>query len=220
MAPDVNRPDGSPFDGWPLDLLDWKRRVGAMYASVRDGGAGASILARFRGAKDELFADHPQSPVPNERRGGFAGLAYYPYRPELRVEAALEPDAGGEELVLPSSTDVPFRFRLVGRVFPTIDGHRVSLAVYWLTAYGGGLFLPFRDTTAGKATYGAGRYLLDTVKGADLGATADGRLVLDFNYAYNPSCSYDPVWSCPLSPPENRLEIPIEAGERTWAPTG
>jgi len=201
---------------WPLDLLEWKRQVGAMYASVRTGGAGGSTLATFRRAKDELFAGHPQSPIPSEERGHFAGLVYYPYRPDLRVEAALEPDAEGEELLLPSSTDAPYRFRLVGRVSPTLAGQRLSLAVYWLTAYGGGLFLPFRDATAGTATYGAGRYLLDTVKGADLGATPDGRLVLDFNYAYNPSCSYDPVWSCPLSPPENRLAIPIEAGERVW----
>jgi uncharacterized protein (DUF1684 family) len=87
------------------------------------------------------------------------------------------------------------------------------LALYWLEAYGGGVFLPFRDETSGTETYGAGRYLLDTVKGADLGEEG-GRLVLDFNLAYNPSCAYDPRWACPLAPPENRLTIPIRAGER------
>jgi uncharacterized protein (DUF1684 family) len=90
----------------------------------------------------------------------------------------------------------------------------VSLAVYWLEGYGGGLFLPFRDALAGRETYGGGRYLLDTVKGADLGTGDDGRLVLDFNYAYNPSCAYDPRWSCPLAPSENRMRIAVEAGER------
>ena len=218
MDDEPDRGDAAPFDGWPLALLDWKRRVGAMYAAVRDGDAGEPALAAFRTAKDALFADHPQSPIPHDERARFTGLAYYPYRPDLRVEAALEPDAAGDELVLPSSTDEPFRFALVGRVHPVLAGQRVSLAVYWLSAYGGGLFLPFRDATAGRETYGAGRYLLDTVKGADLGAATDGRLVLDFNYAYNPSCSYDPVWSCPLSPLENRLAIPIEAGERLWTP--
>ncbi len=190
-----------------------------MYASARAGGAGEATLDAFRRAKDELFAEHPQSPIPAEHRPGFTGLDYYPYRPALRVHAPLEPDPTGAELVLPSSTDEPFRFQFVGRVRPTLGSDQVSLAVFWLTAYGGGVFVPFRDVTAGTATYGAGRYLLDTVKGADLGATPDGDLVLDFNYAFNPSCSYDPRWSCPLAPPESRLALPIEAGERTWTPS-
>ena len=85
-----------------------------------------------------------------------------------------------------------------------LAGSECELELYWLDAYGGGMFVPFADATSGDETYGAGRYLLDTVKGADLG-TEDGRLVLDFNLAYNPSCSYDPRWACPLSPPANRL---------------
>jgi uncharacterized protein (DUF1684 family) len=85
--------------------------------------------------------------------------------------------------------------------------------VYWIDVYGGGVFLPFRDATAGTETYGAGRYLLDTVKGADLGGS-DSRLILDFNYAYHPSWAYDARWSCPLAPPENRLDVAVRAGER------
>lgn len=209
---------GTPQGGWPLDLLDWKRRVAAMYAAARTGGGGEATLTAFRGDKDALFATHPQSPIPGDDRAGFTGLRYFPHRPDMRCEVELDPDPDGPELLLPSSTDEPFRFRLIGRVTPVAAGQPVSLGVYWLTSYGGGLFLPFRDATAGRDTYGAGRYLLDTVKGADLGATGGGRIVVDFNYAYNPSCSYDPAWSCPLSPPENRLEIAIEAGERLWAP--
>jgi uncharacterized protein (DUF1684 family) len=201
---------------WPVDLLDWKRQVGAMYASARTGGAGEEALDAFRRAKDRLFATHTQSPIPPEQRARFGGLAYFAYRPGLRLHAELEPDSTGGELVLPSSTDEPFRFAFVGRVRPVIDGHEISLAVFWLTSYGGGVFVPFRDTTAGTATYGAGRYLLDTVKGADLGATPNGEMVLDFNYAYNPSCSYDPQWSCPLAPLESRIDVAIEAGERVW----
>jgi uncharacterized protein (DUF1684 family) len=93
--------------------------------------------------------------------------------------------------------------------------HEVALALelYWLDGYGGGLFLPFADRTSGGETYGAGRYLLDTVKGADLGHGQDG-LILDFNFAYQPSCSYDPRWLCPLAPPANRLSIAVRAGER------
>ena len=88
-----------------------------------------------------------------------------------------------------------------------------ELELYWIDVYGGGLFLPFRDATSGTETYGAGRYLLDTIKGADLGGDAAG-LVVDFNYAYHPSCVYDPRWSCPLAPVANRLAVPIRAGER------
>lgn len=90
------------------------------------------------------------------------------------------------------------------------------LALFWIDVYGGGLFVPFRDGTSGNGTYGGGRYLLDTVKGADLGSTADGRLILDFNFAYHPSCHYDPRWSCPLAPRENWLAARIEAGERSY----
>ena len=90
---------------------------------------------------------------------------------------------------------------------------RAHTAVYWLDAYGGGIFLPFADATSGSTTYGGGRYLLDTVKGADLGSAGE-RLVVDLNYAYHPSCVYSSDWSCPLAPPANRLDVAIAAGER------
>jgi len=93
-----------------------------------------------------------------------------------------------------------------------------TLDVFWLDAYGGGVFLPFRDATAGERTYEGGRYLLDTIKGADLGMTADGRLILDFNFAYHPSCHYAPRWSCPLAPPGNTLDAPIPVGELRFDP--
>jgi uncharacterized protein len=197
-----------------LELMDWKRRVLAMYAAVRAGGGGAEVLEAFRRARDALFAEHPASPLPPGRRAGFTGVPYDAHRPDLRVEAALEPGPDGPVLVIPTSTGEPTRFRRIGFVHPTLAGRPVRRAVYWLEGYGGGLFLPFRDARAGAETYGGGRYLLDTVKGADLGAAEDGRLVLDFNDAYNPSCAYDPRWSCPLAPPENRLDVAIEAGER------
>lgn len=107
-----------------------------------------------------------------------------------------------------------YRFTRFGVASFEADGTEVNLELYWLEGYGGGLFVPFRDGTSGTETYGAGRYLLDTVKAADLGQAADGRLVLDFNFAYNPSCAYDPAWVCPLAPPPNRLALPIRAGER------
>jgi uncharacterized protein (DUF1684 family) len=107
----------------------------------------------------------------------------------------------------------PMLFRPFARAWFELGGERLSLDAHWLTGYGGGVFLPLRDATSGRQSYGGGRYVLDTVKGADLGEE-DGRLVLDFNFAYNPSCSYDPGWVCPLAPPANRLAIAVEAGER------
>jgi hypothetical protein len=104
-------------------------------------------------------------------------------------------------------------FQPFARASFELRGERLSLEVSWLAAYGGGAFLSFRDATSGRDSYGGGRYLLDTVKGADLGED-DGRLVLDFNFAYNPSCSYDPSWVCPLAPPANRLSVAVAAGEQ------
>jgi uncharacterized protein (DUF1684 family) len=196
-----------------LELMDWKRRVGALYAEARAGGAGAEVAARFRAGRDALLAGHPQSPLPAGARAGYPGARWFPYRDDLRVEAALEPDPAGPSMELPVSAGVSARFRRIGWVAVDV-GATARLPVFWLEAYGGGLFLPFRDALAGRGVYGGGRYLLDTVKGADLGASADGaRLVLDFNYAYNPSCAYDPRWSCPLAPPESRLAVAVEGGE-------
>lgn len=197
--------------------MDWKRRVLAMYAAVREGGGDPEACARFRRARDELMQHHPQSPLSAAARAAFAGVPYFPHRPDLRVEARLQPDPELAELLVPDSTGGYVRFTRIGVVRPVLGGERASLAVYWLEGYGGGIFLPFRDALGGGETYGGGRYLLDTIKGADLGAGADGRLVLDFNYAYNPSCAYDPRWSCPLAPPENRLTVAVEAGERMRA---
>jgi uncharacterized protein (DUF1684 family) len=127
------------------------------------------------------------------------------------------PDVGGPSsaVFLPNSGPEMLSFDRVGWIdLPFADGLE-RLSVFWLTGYGGGLFLPFRDGTNGSETYGAGRYILDTPKGADLGSGASpGTMVVDFNFAYQPSCAFDPRWACPLAPPENRLERRIEAGER------
>jgi uncharacterized protein (DUF1684 family) len=186
-----------------LDLLDWKRRVFELYADVRAAPKPEDGWMRWRAVRDELFREHPQSPHP-----GHTGLDYFPYDPGLRLVAEVEP-AEEERREIAGSAGSTTLFRRFGRVHLPFG----SLDLYWLEGYGGGVFLPFADATRGSETYGGGRYLLDTVKGADLGAV-DGKLVLDFNFAYNPSCSYDPRWACPLSPPENRLEAEIRAGER------
>jgi hypothetical protein len=162
--------------------------------------------------RDDLFRTHPQSPLPEAERASFAGLEYFPYDPALRVAAELVRDPD-EPRGIRGSGGSTVAFRRFARAEFELAGEPQSLEVYWLEGYGGGAFLPFADGTTGRETYAAGRYLLDTVKGADLGM-ADGRLVLDFNFAYNPSCAYDARWECPLAPAPNRLGVEIRAGER------
>ena len=193
-------------------LLDWKRRIFALYADVRAHSDPRAAREVWRATRDELFRTHPQSPIPPEKRPSFAGVPYFDYDPSMRFIVELE-QAEPETHDIASSRDGTFSFTRFANAPVQIGGREFELEVYWLNAYGGGLFVPFRDATSGKTTYGAGRYLLDTVKGADLGEI-DGKLVLDFNFAYNPSCSYDPRWDCPLAPPPNWLRAPVEAGER------
>jgi uncharacterized protein (DUF1684 family) len=149
--------------------------------------------ALWRAGRDDLFGTHPQSALPAHERAKFKGLAYAPYDPRFAFTAPVRPLAH-EKYDVDTST---------GGVIPFVRFGAVDLSI------------AFRDATSGKTTYGGGRYLLDTAKSADLGAR--GReLVLDFNFAYHPSCHYDPQWVCPLAPLSNRLAVPIEAGELTY----
>jgi uncharacterized protein len=195
-----------------LTLLDWKRRVFNLYAQVRADSEPEHAWRRWRETRDELFRSHPSSPVVAERRPSFAGLPYFDYDPALRVLAVVE---HAEPVVreIATSGEHAYAFRRFARARFALSREERTLDLFWLEGYGGGVFLSFADETSGRETYGACRYLLDTVKGADLGEH-DGRLVLDFNFSYNPSCSYDARWVCPLAPPENRLPVPVRAGER------
>jgi uncharacterized protein (DUF1684 family) len=195
-----------------LELLDFRRRVHALYARVREDPDPAQAFAAWVAERDELFAHHPQSALPAERRAGFGGLSYFPFDPGGRVLADVAA-AERRRFDVPSSDGDGMTLERVGVARFVLAETPCELELYWLLGYGGGLFVPFADATSGEETYGAGRYLLDTIKGADLGLR-DGRPVLDFNLAYNPSCSYDPRWSCPLAPPANRLAIPVRMGER------
>ena len=198
-----------------LDLLDWKRQVFALYARIRALDEPLEAWELWRAKREDLFRTHPQSPFEEQIRAR-AAATYFDYDPRYRVFAAVK-DAAPETYEIPTSGDGTMRFSRIGSCSFELNGSPTQLEMYWLDAYAGGIFVPFRDKTSGDTTYGAGRYLLDTVKGSDLG-TMDGKLVLDFNFAYNPSCAYDPRWVCPLAPPPNRLDIAIEAGERSPAP--
>ena len=196
-----------------LELLDWKRRIFELYAEVRAAPDPGEAWEHWRSVRDELYRTHPQSPLTQEAREGFSEVPYFPYDPALRVLADVDP-AAAEVREIAGSAGSSMRFRRFGRARFVLGGAEQSLELFWLEGYGGGVFLPFGDRTSGKETYGAGRYVLDTVKGSDLGTVGD-RLVVDFNFAYNPSCAYDPRWACPLTPPANRLPLEVRAGELT-----
>jgi uncharacterized protein (DUF1684 family) len=209
--------DGSLEDR--LTLADWRRRVAGLYAEVRSMAAGdpAVALAHWRVTREWLFREHPQSPLPEAQRAGFRAR-HFAHDPRLRfivaVEPAPPPEPATPTLELPNSGSATLSFRRIGAVrLPFPEGER-GLSVFWLAGYVGGLFIPFRDATNGTETYGAGRYLVDAAKSHDLGADDDGRVILDFNFATQPSCAFDPQWACPLAPPENRLDIEVRAGER------
>jgi uncharacterized protein len=196
-----------------IDLADFRRRVADNYAQARVAGAGPEAWAGWRLRRDEMFATHAESPVPADRRGTFTGMAFFPYDPSWRLLAVVEPVPAPDPPDHASRVDAGARFARIGTAVAEREGLEIRLPLMWLDAYGGGLFLPFRDATNGGDTYGGGRYLLDQVKGADLGTAPDGRLVLDFNYAYHPSCAHDGCWVCPLPTPESRIDAPVQAGE-------
>jgi uncharacterized protein (DUF1684 family) len=193
-----------------LELLDWRRRVSELFAELRGRPADEPTLTWFRAEKDALFKTHPQSPIPEADRAAFGGLSYWPYDPTARVSAQFVETSEERR-----DTRDEVAFDRIGFADFRLQGMALQLPVFWIAGYAGGVFVPFRDGTCGTETYGGGRYLLDTIKSADFGSDAgDGSIVLDFNYAYHPSCAYDPRWVCPLAPPDSRLALPIRVGER------
>lgn len=195
-------------------LADWRRTVAEMYADMRQAPDGQQIQAwqHFRAARDELFRSHAVTPLNEKQQKVFDEIKYYPYNPAWRVIGQINSDIKQEEFEVNLGGDGVFRYTRVGRVHFMIEDQAADLSLFWIEGYGGGIFLPFQDATSSKTTYGGGRYLYDSIKGADLGMGVN-QMVLDFNYSYNPSCSYNDLWICPLSPPENRLSLAVEAGE-------
>src|SRR6266568_2060110 len=191
-----------------FELADYRAAVARLYLSP--GG-----LMEFRMRRDVLFASHPQSPIPPAERADFAGLRYFPPTDDAAAEVELREEPGRLEIDT-GGPDGVVRYERVGGL-TTPWG---PLSLWWIAAYGGGLFLPFRDATSGQDTYGGGRYLTDTAKGTHgrgLAVIGANRVRLDFNYAYNPSCAYDSRWACPLAPRENWLAHPVPAGEQIYA---
>lgn len=187
-----------------------------MYTDVRRCAEAEPLLTweRFWAARDGLFASHPQTPLSVAQRQDFHGVPRWDYNPAYRIVGHLDREVDPDifHIDLPEG---PFSYTRVAKAHFEIEGKTAVLSLFWINGYGGGLFLPFRDVTNGQKTYGSGRYLYDGIKGADLGVDTD-EIMLDFNYAYNPSCAYQLAYTCPLPPPENKLSFAIEAGEKQF----
>ena len=197
--------------GYPA-LWDWRRKIADLYSTIRAEPDPRRAWMNWRNAKDHLFASHSQSPLEADTRAAFEALPFFDYDPSLRFEVALSL-VDEEPMAFDAGNDGALRMRPFARTDGLAHALGRELTLFWLTGYGGGVFLPFADATSGHETYGAGRYLLDTIKSADLGSTPSGALILDFNFAYNPSCCYSPRYVCPLAPPVNRLSVAVRAGE-------
>lgn len=190
-------------------VLDWRRQIASLYRAVRqeqDPRVAHSVWVEGRNA---LLRGHQASPVPECDRPAYPGAIVAPYDGDYRF--VVEADRTVPELrrEVPTATDGVVPFELVGRV--TLPGLG-ALDVWWAAVYGGGIFLPLKDATSGKASYGGGRYVLDTVKGADLGG-GPGALVVDLNFSFQPSCAYDDAWACPLPGAGNTLAVAVPVGE-------
>jgi uncharacterized protein (DUF1684 family) len=163
-------------------------------------------LDDFRKEKDEFFARHPQSPLTPEQRRDFKGLSYFPANDALRLEVQVEPFADQQPMMMQTSTGGVQEYTRFGKFKFQVDGQDAELTIYQANH---GFFLPFVDSLAGKETYPAGRYL-------EPEPLPGNRFLVDFNIAYNPYCAYNEMWSCPITPAENRLKVPIRAGEKLF----
>jgi len=163
-------------------------------------------LDEFRAAKDDYFANDPDSPLALEQKADFHGLNYFPENPALRLEVQAEKTVGKKEMQVQTSTGETQVYQRWGRFRFQVDGQPAELTILFSNS---GYFLPFVDSLAGQETYPAGRYLEPEPLGG-------GRFRIDFNLAYNPYCAYNDQWSCPLTPFENRIKVPIRAGEKLF----
>ena len=170
-----------------------------------------SELTRFRAEKDRVFAKDPHSPLTPQQRRAFRGLAYFDENPQLVIHASIDRKVEPGEVLMATSGGEEQRYRRYGLVRFHVDQQPAQVVLY-ASDDSDDLFVPFRDVTSGTETYGAGRYLEVHPHG--------DHVTIDFNYAYNPNCAYDPSWSCPLPPAENWLKVPIRAGEKRFGDGG
>lgn len=197
-----------------LQLWDWREKIADLYHQIRSSTDVSAAWRLWCDTRSTMFRDHPQSPIEAADRQAFNGPTTFPYDPSMRMSVRVVP-VTSEKMTVATGADGELSMRSFARTYGLEEKLGGELTLYWIEGYGGGVFLPFVDATSGTETYGGGRYLLDTIKGADLGvACPDGTLVLDFNFAYFPSCAYSSRYVCPLAPPGNRLKGAVRAGER------
>ena len=163
-------------------------------------------LEIFRSQKDEFFSHHPESPLTPEQKRNFEGLSYFSDNPDLRLEVSVEEFEEKDEIQMQTTTGGVQDYVRYGKFRFEVDGQEAELTIY---ASHHGFFLPFADSLAGEETYGAGRYL-------EPQPVRNGNFLVDFNLAYNPFCAYNEKWTCPITPFENRLRVPIRAGEKIF----
>ena len=165
-----------------------------------------SELKRFREEKDKFFLHDHHGPLDDEQRADFGGLSYFPEKPDFRIQVEVEHFLEGDQIQIQTNTGDVQTYTRFGRFHFKVDGDDAELTVFQNEH---GFFMPFADSLAGHETYGAGRYLEPEL-------LSDGQLLIDFNLAYNPYCAYNANWSCPITPAENRLKVPIRAGEKVF----
>lgn len=165
-------------------------------------------LERHRHEKDRFLKAHPRSPIPREKRDAFEGLSYYEPDPAYRFTVPLDEADAGEQVQVPRTGGDEVTYERAGTLTLELPDGEITLSAYRTENHGEDeLFVPFKDATSGEETYGAGRYL-------EVERLDDGRWLVDFNEAYHPFCAFDEGYTCPLPPPENRVKVPIRAGER------
>jgi uncharacterized protein (DUF1684 family) len=182
---------------------------GCSSGPVPDERSYVERVAAGRAAKDKMFSESSNSPIPPEKRKELLPLSYYPVDPSYSVPAALKLATERPVFEMPTSTGTIRKYQHVGTLEFSYKGQPLSLGAFSEagTKQITSLFVPFADMTTGKETYFAGRYL-------DLEPTGTGIYEIDFNQAYNPYCAYNSGWECPYPPSSNRLKVPIQAGER------
>jgi uncharacterized protein (DUF1684 family) len=195
-----------------LATAEWQRDILRIYDEIRGARGEPSAWDKWRSIRDGLMADHRKSPLTPDRLEDFKGLSYFDYGTDFRVLGTINEVA--PSTVTPGTADkssLPIT-RLAMVTF-NLRGRSHSLDLFWMGTWRGGFFLPFTDGTNGRTTYAGGRYLIDMLKGEDLGVEGD-QLVLDFNFAYHPPCAHNPSYSCPLPGPGSQIDAEVRAGER------
>lgn len=189
------------------NLPDWSKRRSP---TPRRRRCPLSELTEFRAAKDDFFRESPGSPLTPEQQKAFKGLVYFPENPSLDLEVDIQAFDHPDEVKMQTTTGDIQTYERYGQFTFEVDGQSAQLTVFHNE---NGYFLPFVDALAGQETYGAGRYLEPEPLGED-------RFTVNFNLAYNPYCAYNELWSCPITPAENRIQVPVRAGEKVFPHEG